>query len=153
MENNADYVKTILRELRSTVSEQISAKLNLAKCERIVEKLDSFSVSCEECQQLLLELKNHFIQLKENVNQIEDTELKQHKQLINHIVSHLQKTHKMVAEGYYLGLFLSLGLIMGIVFGLTIFKNIGLGIPIGMCMGVAIGAGMDADAKKKGNTI
>ncbi|WP_246320038.1 hypothetical protein [Paenibacillus qinlingensis] len=153
MENRADHVKTLLRELRGTVSKPISKKLDLHKCERVVEKLGSFSSSCKDCQQQLLELMNYFILIKENIDRIDDTKLKQYKQLINHITSHLQIKHKLIQEGYYLGIFMSLGMSLGVVFGITVFDNIGLGISIGMCMGLAIGAGKDADAKKKGKTI
>jgi hypothetical protein len=153
LENRADQVKTLLRELRGTVSKPISKRLDLDKSERVVEKLGSFSSNCKDCQQQLLELMNYLILIKENMDRIDDTKLKQYKQLINHIISHLQKKHKLIQEGYYLGIFMSLGMSLGIVFGITVFDNFGLGIPIGMCMGLAIGAGMDADAKKKGKTI
>lgn len=95
--------KTMIKELRSGVSKQIAMKLDLNKCERVIENLNSLSVGCEECQHHLLKFKNHFIHLKTNVNRIEETDFKQHKQLINQIFSHLQKKHKLVPEGYYLG--------------------------------------------------
>jgi hypothetical protein len=60
---------------------------------------------------------------------------KQQRQLITYIISHLQKEHKLIAEGYYLAIFMSIGLSMGVAFGLTIFDNIGLGIPIGIVSG------------------
>ncbi|OAS82751.1 MULTISPECIES: hypothetical protein [Metabacillus] len=153
MENHGDQVKAIIKELRNGVSKQIVTKLDLNKCERVIENLTSLSVGCEECQNHLLELKNHFEHLKTNVDQIEETDFKQHKQLINQIVSHPQKKHKLVPEGYYLGIYMSVGMSLGVVFGLTIFENIALGLPIGMCMGIAIGASLDADAKKKGKTF
>ena len=153
MENQTDQVKTILKELRGTVSKPILKKLNLDRCERVVEKLGSFSASCKDCQQNLLELINYLQQINENTDSIDGTKLKQYKQLINHITSHLQKKHMMIQEGYYLGVFMSLGMSLGVVFGLTVFDNIGLGIPIGMCLGIAIGVGMDADAKKRGKTF
>jgi hypothetical protein len=153
LENIVVHVKTIIRELNGTVSKPISKELDLDKCERVVEKLGSFSSSCKDCQQQLHELKNHLILIQEDIDMIDDIKLKKFKQFISHITSHLEKKHKLVQEGYYLGIFMSLGISLGVVFGLTIFDNIGLGLPIGMCMGIAIGAGMDADAKKKGKTI
>jgi hypothetical protein len=153
LENQADQVKTLLRELGGTVSKPISKQLDLDKCERVVEKLGSFSSSCKECQQQLLELMNYLILIKENIDRIDDTSLKRYKQLISHITSHLHNKHKLIQEGYYLGIFMSLGMCFGVVFGITVFDNVGLGIPIGMCIGLAVGASMDADAKKKGKTI
>ena len=98
-------------------------------------------------------MMNALIQIKDNIDRLDDTNLKQYKQLINGITSHLQNQHKLVQEGHYLAIFMSLGMSLGVVFGLTIFDNIGLGIPIGVSMGLAIGAGLDADAKKRGKTI
>jgi hypothetical protein len=152
LENRTDQVKDLLRELKGTDA-PIYKKLDLDKCERIVEKLGSFSSSCKDCQQHLLELMNVLNLIKGNFDRLDGTNLKQFKQLINGITSHLQNKHKMVQEGHYLALFISLGMSLGVVFGLTIFDNIGLGIPIGMSIGLAIGAGLDADAKKNGKTI
>jgi hypothetical protein len=153
LQNLVEHVKTMISRVRGAVSKKTMSKLDLDKCERIVERIGTFSASCEGCHQHLLEVKNHFTELETNVDRIEETTFKRHRQLINHIISHLQKEHKLIAEGYYLAIFMSIGMSIGVAFGLTIFDNIGLGIPIGMCFGLAIGAGLDADAKKKGNTI
>jgi len=150
LEDRIEFVKTILKKLRDTVSKERLKQLDLDKCERAVEKLSIFSESCEECQYYLLELEEYFIQLEANQD---ETDFKQHKQFIYGITSHLQKNHKLLPEGYYLSIFMSLGMSIGVVFGLTIFENIGIGIAIGMCTGLAIGAGLDADANKKGKTI
>jgi vacuolar-type H+-ATPase subunit I/STV1 len=152
VENHVDDIKTNIAKLRSTISKELSKKLDLNKCERVVDKLDSFSASCEECQQHLVDLKNHFTQLEVNVDEI-DKGSKHHKQVIQAIVAHLQKEHKLVPEGFYLSLYMSIGMSIGVVFGLTIIDNFALGISFGMSMGIALGAGLDADAKKKGNTI
>lgn len=76
-----------------------------------------------------------------------------HNTKVNKFSTHLQKQHKLLPQGHYLGIYMSLGVSIGVVFGLTIFDNIALGIPIGIGMGIAIGTGLDADAKKKGQTL
>lgn len=152
LENHVDEIITIIRNLRGTNSEEISKKLDLNKCERVVQKLATFSDSCAKCQQHLLDLKNHFIQLEANINGT-DADLKQHKKVIHNIVSHLQKVHKLVPEGMYLSLYMSIGISLGVVFGLTIFDSIALGLPFGMSIGIATGVILDADAKHKGKTI
>lgn len=152
MKNLVDDIKTNLRKLRSNISKEQAKKLDLNKCERVVEKLDSLSTNCEECREHLVDLKKHFMGLEAKIDCIEQ-ECKQHKQVIQGIVSHLQKKHKLVSEGFYLSLYMSIGMSLGVVFGLTINDNFALGISFGMSMGIAIGAGLDADAKKKGNTI
>ncbi|WP_245864224.1 hypothetical protein [Fredinandcohnia onubensis] len=152
MENHVDDIKTNIEKLRSTISKELSKKLDLNKCERVVDKLGSFSEGCVECQQHLLDLKNHFNKMVAKINEI-DKDSNHHKQMIKGIVSHLQKEHKLVPEGFYLSLYMSIGMSIGVVFGLTIIDNFALGISFGMSMGIALGAGLDADAKKKGNSI
>lgn len=150
MQNEVEYIKTIIKELRSSVDEATVKKLDLDKSERVVDRLGSFSDGCKECQQQLLELKSHFAKLQE---EIQATTVKEHNKFINDISSHLQKQHKLVAEGTYLAIYLSIGMSIGMALGLTIFDNIGLGMSLGMSMGLALGIGLDADAKKKGKMI
>ncbi|WP_010280707.1 hypothetical protein [Bacillus timonensis] len=152
MEQHVNDIMTIIKRMRKTISKESSKKLDLNKCERVVQRLESFSASCVEYEQYQVKLKDHLIQLEANVDEM-NTDFNQHKKVIQCIVSHLQKEHKLVPEGMYLTLYMSIGMSLGMVFGFTVFDNLTLGLPIGMSMGIAIGAGLDADAKKKGNTI
>lgn len=153
MQNEVEHLKTMVREMKDAVGGPTTKKLNLDKCERMIERLGSFSDSCPECKQNLLDLQTHFTELQENIGPLQADTLKCHNQWINQIASHLQKQHKLVAEGTYLAIYMSLGLSMGMVFGLTIFDNIGLAMPMGLSIGLALGSAMDADARKKGKTI
>lgn len=153
MKEYIDQIKAMINELRALDNKKISAKLDLNKSERLVEKLASLSKGCQECEQYLREFKDHLVQLIQKKDHIDKPDLKQHTQFIRQIYSHFQKKHKLLPEGYYMGIYMSIGMSLGVVFGLTIFDNIALGIPIGMCLGIAVGAGLDADVKKKGNTI
>ncbi|MCH1624459.1 hypothetical protein [Fredinandcohnia quinoae] len=153
MEKQIDEIKAMIRTLRSNISINSSKRLDLDKCERMIDRLGSLSVSCKKCQQYLLEVKDTIKQLESNADRIEKLEIKPYKKLMNDIISHLQKEHKLVTEGFYLSIYMSVGMSLGLVFGLTIFDNIALGLPIGMCIGIAIGASLDADAKKKGKII
>lgn len=155
MEKYVEELLTMIMKLRESTSQETVKKLDLDKCERIVKKLASFSESCRECEKHLLELKTHFLQLEANIDQIatEVLHLKQHKIVINDLVSHLQKEHKLVQEGTYLSLYMTMGISLSLVFGLLVFDNFALALPFGLGIGLAIGAGLDADAKKKGNTI
>ena len=148
-----DSLMTNLEELKGNLGEKLGKQLNLALLERVVKRLQSFSPECEQCEQHLEGLSVHIENLKSKHGQIEKSDLKEHQRKVNIIISHLQKEHKLVTEGYYMGVYMSLGMSIGLVFGLTIFENIALGLPIGMIMGIAIGVGLDADAKKKGLQI
>ncbi len=135
------------------VVKQLVTKLQLNKCARIIEQLNTYSHDCKECQQLILQLESHLHELKNHLNNQGEIDDKIHKQTINQMVSHLEKKHNLISEGYYISIFLSIGICLGMVFGLTIFDDIALGLPIGLGIGIAIGTGLDADAKKKGKTI
>ncbi|WP_226527043.1 hypothetical protein [Metabacillus niabensis] len=153
MNDHFEQIKATIKELRSIDNKKTTGKLGLNKCKRVAEKLDLLSENCQECEQQLLELKNRLIKLKADIDGLDKNNLKQHQQFIQQVCNHLQKTHKLLPEGYYVSIYMSIGMSLGVVFGLTIFDNIALGIPIGMCFGIAIGAGLDADVKKKGKTI
>ncbi|WP_407270348.1 hypothetical protein [Radiobacillus sp. PE A8.2] len=143
----------MLKQYEKYVNDQTAKKLGLDQCERIITRLDHFSVECHHCQQYLNELESHIKQLKDNTAP-NKADVKVHTQKIAGIIAHLQKQHKIVTEGYYLGIYMSLGTSLGLVFGLLLFPdNFALGLPIGIGTGVAIGAGLDADAKKKGLTL
>jgi len=153
MKEHVDQINTVIRVLKGEKYKNISTMLNLDKCERLVEKLGSLATTCKECEQYLLEFKEHCIHINANKDKIDKTIVKQHKQLLYQTETHLKKKHKFVPEGYYFGTYMSLGMSLGIIFGLTLFDNIALGLPIGLSIGIAIGSGLDSDAKKKGKTI
>ncbi len=154
MENHRlDTINTILDEIRNTVDDQTATKLEIDKCKRILNRLNSFSPDCEECSQHFIDLETHIMELKEKGDNLTKEDSKNHHEKITSISSHLQKQHKLVTSGHYLSVFMSMGMSLGVVFGLLIFDNIALGLPFGMGIGVAIGAGLDEDAKKKGRTL
>lgn len=154
MENNLpEKLLKEIEELKTSTDIQIAKKLDLDLFERILKRLGAFSSECEECSQMLNELEEHINQLKARQGQLDKNDFNQNRSKLNSIISHLQKHHKLITEGYYVGIYMSLGMSIGLVLGLTVFDNIALGMPIGMCIGLAIGSGMDADARKKGMTI
>jgi len=77
---------------------------------------------------------------------------KAHIKTINSIVSHLQKQHKLVTEGYYMGIGMTIGSGIGVSLGAAM-ENIGSGMPLGIGIGMAIGAALDAKAKRGGRII
>jgi seryl-tRNA synthetase len=146
-----------LAEVNEKIGEKQAKELKLKRLERIIKRLESFSGNCEDCRKYLMELNQHLENLMNKHGNIEKMDVKEHHRLENVIISHLQKTHKLVLEGYYMSLYMSIGMSVGLLFGIVFFENVGLGMPsglsFGLAIGVAIGVSMDADAKKKGRTI
>jgi len=71
---------------------------------------------------------------------------------INNIIKHLQKQHKLVNEGHYIGIGMAIGAGIGTALG-AIFENPGVGTGIGTAVGLAIGTYLDKKAKKEGRII
>ncbi len=120
---------------------------------RVATRVDSFSSGCGECQMFQSEISG----LVEDINYVINMSMSKEKRQsyskrLNNIVKHLQKQHKLVTEGQYLGIGLALGTAIGVAIGAG-SDNVGVGIPIGIGIGIAIGAGLDAKAKKEGKVI
>lgn len=147
-----DKLITKIEDLRNSLGEKTSRKLELDKCNRLVKRLNILSSECEKCYQDFIDLEKHITELADKTDQLTKTDFKQHSQKLESISSHLLKEHKLVSKDYYLSIYMSLGLSIGLIFGL-LFDNLSLGLPIGLGIGVAIGAGLDADVKKKGKII
>ncbi|SHF90310.1 hypothetical protein [Ornithinibacillus halophilus] len=144
---------TILDEMSKNENKTIVAKLDVDRCKRVIQRLDSFSSDCEECEEHFVDLESHLMELHEKVDHLDEDDLKKHGQKLENISSHLKNQHKLVTSGYYMSIFISIGTSLGLVFGLVLFDNLALGLPIGMSVGLAIGVMLDENAKKKGMTL
>jgi hypothetical protein len=142
-----------LNKLRDSLSEKEVKQVDLVLWERIITRLREFSPKCNQCMAYLTEADESFNALIAAEDSSKKTAVKANQTLKNEIISHLQKEHHLVPEGYYIATFMALGVSLGMVFGMVVFDNIGLGMPLGIAIGAGIGAGKDADAKKKGLTI
>ncbi|WP_339184998.1 hypothetical protein [Oceanobacillus sp. FSL W7-1293] len=148
----ADKLNANIEDLKNSLEEKVSKKLDLDNCHQMIQRLVELSSSCEACNQYFVNLESHIAQLLDKSDQLTKNDFNNHHQILNNIRTHLMKKHKLVAKDYYLSIYMSCGLSLGLVFGL-LFDNLALGLPIGLAVGVAIGAGLDADVKKKGRTI
>lgn len=154
MENQRLHqLQTSVEEIKIRFGMPTAKKLDLEKCQRILERLNSFATECSECDQHLRSLENHLNELYQLSKPLEDKDYKTHSQTIDKISSHLVKEHKLVTTGLYVSIYMPLGTALGVVFGLLVFDNVGIGLPLGIALGMGIGAGLDADANKKGRTL
>ncbi|WP_226582165.1 hypothetical protein [Halobacillus litoralis] len=141
-----------INELRNKVTPKEEKKLELDKVERILKRLEQFSSECETCAKYWKILGENVDTLLEK-NELGREDFERLKKVKRGMISHLQKTHKLVSEGQNVGLFMAIGISIGTTLGLTVFDNLAIGLCLGLAMGVAVGSGKDAEAKKKGLTI
>ncbi len=154
MESHSDWYNRTVKAInlhKDTFSKKDSKKYKLDLLLRLVRRVDEFSTTCGECQMFQPEITK----LTEGlyyVSNISEEERKSYSKTIGNITKHLQKQHKLVKEGQYMGIGMAIGIGIGAAFG-AIFDNPGAGTAIGIAIGVAIGKYMDNKAKKEGKVI
>lgn len=144
---------TLLNALKNNSYKNTSKKLNLDMTERMIKRLDSFSAECEKCINHLNELEEFLLLHKEELGKLEKVSIKQYKQMMTSITSHLQKNHQLITPGYYLGIYIALFLSVGMIFRMILFDNLAVGMSIGILIGAVLGNRLDENAKKKGLMI
>ncbi len=156
MEAHSDWYGGIAKEIglyNNTLGKKDFKKYKLALLSRVARRVDDFSATCGECQMFKQDITSLLQEIGYVVGMAMSREKrKSYFRRINIIIKHLQKQHKLVREGQYLGIGLTIGTAIGVAVG-AVSDNVGAGIPIGVGIGVAIGAGLDAKAKKEGKVI
>ena len=155
MSNKNDWLDDIKRQanlLKHTLSEKDHKKYKLRLLLCLAERISQFYDECGQCQLFQKDISD-LIQDVGNLVQLADKERqKSYFKSIDKITNHLQKQHKLVNEGYYMGFGIAIGSGIGVALGAAL-EQIGGGIPIGVGIGVAIGAALDAKAKKEGRIL
>lgn len=149
MEN--DQILQRIDGLFSQIEGQQAKRLKLDLLKRIIIRLLSFE--CSGCTDHLSEMERCIDYLEINKKIVDKQKLREYRNLVEAIKTHLQKEHGLVPEGYYLSIYLSIGISVGMILGLAIFDNLAFGLPIGLSVGLAVGSGIDAMYAKKGMTI
>ena len=155
MSDNRDWQNGIakqINELKSRITDKDykKFKLNLLLC--VAQRVAEFSTGCGHCMSHQQDVVTVTRDLP-NLIQINDKKgRKAYHKTLNRIIGHLQKQHKLVTEGYYMGIVMAIGTSFGVTIG-AVTDNVGSGIPIGVGVGVAIGAALDAKAKKEGRIL
>ena len=154
METRSEWYNHIAEGInyhKDTLDKKDYKKYKLDLLLRLAKRVDSFSSLCGECQpfqqeitRLIEDLRNLYLMSKEN--------RKSYFKTISQITKHLQKGHKLVTEGYYLGIGMAIGAGIGVAIGAAL-GNPGIGPAIGVALGIAIGSYLDRKAKKEGRII
>ncbi len=154
MEAHSDWYNRTVKVInlhKDTFSKKDSKKYKLDLLLRLTRRVDDFSATYGECQMFQPEITK----LTEGlyyVSNISKEERKSYFKTISNITKHLQKKHKLVKEGQYMGIGIAIGVGIGAALGAAL-DNPGIGTPIGVAIGVTIGKYMDNKAKKEGKVI
>ncbi|MFC1955811.1 hypothetical protein ACFLWZ_04705 [Chloroflexota bacterium] len=155
MNNKSDWLDGIKKQvnmLKDTLSEKYFKKYKLYLLLCLAERVTQFYDECGQCQIFQQDL-SALIEDVGNLTQLADKERqKSYFKSMDKITNHLQKQHKLVNEGYYMGIGIAMGSGIGVALGVAL-EQIGGGIPIGVGIGLAIGAALDAKAKKEGRIL
>ena len=154
MEVHSKWYDGIVKEInlhKDILGKKGSKKYKLDLLLRVAKRADSFSSGCGQCQMF----QQDVTQLTQDLGYLAQWSKERRKsyfKTINTITKHLQKQHKLVTEGHYIGIGLAIGIGIGAAIGAAL-DNPGAGTGIGAAIGLAIGSYMDNKAKKEGRVI
>ncbi|MFC2033898.1 hypothetical protein ACFLTT_00640 [Chloroflexota bacterium] len=160
MEVKSDWYNRLIKELDpylNTLSKKDKKKYKIDLLMRIAIRIDNFYPACGECQMLQQEITKLFndirdaLQMSSQIQMPKETR-KNYFKAINNITKHLQKHHKLITEGQYLGTGLVIGIGAGTAIGASL-GNTGIGPALGTVLGLVIGKYLDKKAKDEGRLI
>ena len=155
MEVHSAWYDRVAREIhlyRDSLSKKEIKKYKLDLLLRVASRVADFSPTCGECQLLQQDI-TRLVQDLGNLVQIPDKEQrKSYFNMIKSIIKHLQKQHKLVTEGQYMGIGVVIGVGIGAALGAAL-DSPGAGTGIGTVIGILIGNYLDKKAKKEGRVI
>ncbi|MFC1847381.1 hypothetical protein ACFLW5_01015 [Chloroflexota bacterium] len=147
-----DNIAKQINQLKDTLSEKDYKKYKLGLLLCVAERIAEFSPECGQCQLFQQDIST-LTQDVGNIIQVANKDKrKAHLKTLNGIIAHLRKQHKLVTEGYYMGIGMVFGSGIGVALGAAM-ETTGSGIPLGVGIGMGIGAALDAKAKKEGRVI
>ncbi|MGB2957519.1 MAG: hypothetical protein WBG01_02815 [Bacteroidota bacterium] len=146
-----DDIVKVVDEQKIRLGKKTQKKYKVDSLLRVAKRVAEFAEDCEECRGFQGEINTLASRLG-NVEEFSKEERKEYSRTRKKLTEHLQKKHKLVPEGYYVGVGVALGISIGVAIG-TAIQVIGAGIGIGLALGAAIGSSLDAQAKKDGKVI
>ena len=141
-----------ISSFQSSLSKKEQKKYQLDLLQRVTRRVAQFYDECGECQLFQQEITAYVNELGNMIHLADDIRRKQYGKRLKQTVRHLQKQHKLVPKGYYVGICMSIGTAIGVAIGAAI-DSFGMGMPIGIGIGLAIGTTLDKKAKKEDRLI
>ena len=154
LETRSDWYHRTAQAINShktTLDKKEAKKYKLDLLLPLAARVDSFASICGECQNLKAEINRLTASLGGAV-QLSKEERKSYSRSLNSIIKHLQKEHKLVTEGHYMGIGMAIGTGIGTAIGAGTDNTV-IGTTFGMAIGTAIGNYLDKKAKKEGRVI
>ena len=147
-----DGITKQINQLKDTVNEKDYKKYKLRMLLCIAERVAEFSPECGQCQIYKQDISTLTQEVGNTIQLDNKAKRKVHLKTIDNITGHLRKQHKLVTEGYYMGIGMAIGSGIGVFLGAAM-DNVGSGMPIGIGIGMAIGSALDAKAKREGRIL
>jgi len=155
MEFRSKWYDGIVKEInlhKDSLNKKSAKKYKLDLLLRMAKRVDDFSTICGECQMFQSEITGLTRELSLLIQMPNKESQKSYFKAIGKITKHLQKQHKLVTAGQYMGMWGVIGTAIGVVIGAAL-GNPSAGMAIGVGIGVAIGSYLDKKAKKEGKVI
>ena len=154
MEFRSKWYDDIVKKInlhKDSLGKKGTKKYKLDLLLRIAKRVDDFSTMCGECQMFQPDITRLTQELGDVVS-ISKEARKGYFKTIGKITKHLQKHHKLVTAGQYMGMWGGIGTGIGVAIGAAL-GNTSAGMAIGAGIGVAVGSYLEKKAKKEGKVI
>jgi hypothetical protein len=112
----------------------------------------SFPAPAGECQLKQQEITQLLTELSLLFQSPDKSARKAYRKQLDAITKHLQKEHKLVSKGYYVGIWIVIGIAIASGIG-TALKNPAIGSGAGIAIGLAIGTYLDRKAEREGRVL
>ena len=155
MEVHGNWYNRVAREIgifQGSLNKKEAKKYKLDFLLKIAGRVDEFSGTCGECQLFQQEITRLIQELSLLIQMPGKEGIKSYRRSIDKITKHLQKVHKLVTKGYYVGIWMAIGTGIGVALGAAL-GNPGIGPALGIGIGLAIGTYLDRKAKKEGRVL
>ena len=155
MEIQSEWYNRIDKEIsqhQTSLDKKKAKKYKLDLLLRIAKRVDDFSTICGECQMLQPDIAELTRELSLLIQMPNKESQKNYFKTIGKITKHLQKQHKLVTPGQYLGMWSAIGTAIGVAIGAAL-GNTSAGMATGVGIGLAVGSYLDKKAKNEGKII
>ena len=147
-----EHIESEVATLRLSLGEKEAKRHKLAHLLKVAGRVDEFSGTCGECQLKQQEITQLVPELALLLQSPDKRVRKAYKKQLDLITKHLQKEHKLVSKGYYMGIWTGIGIAIGSGIG-TAIGNPGIGSGLGIAIGLAVGTYLDKKAEREGRVL